>query len=101
MITKEQAENYFYSKFKHPVCPFCQGKEWQIATYQNEKDKLVIAQVQDIQTESEIGQILLSSDNPPSFAGQAFISIKCANCNWIARFDYASISQEIKKHPKT
>lgn len=98
MITKEQAENYFYQKLKHPVCPFCQSTEWQVATYKDQESQLVVAQVQDVKEEEKIGiPHLVSPENAPIFAGQAFISLRCANCNWIARFDYAAVLDEIHK----
>lgn len=96
-LTKEEVTNYFFSKFKKPTCPFCQEKDWEVATFPSKK--LAFFQPLEASTEEGLQAIDLGTLNGgfPSTSGSAIpalVAIRCGNCGWVAYFDTQKIIKD-------
>lgn len=100
-LTKEEATNYFFSKFKRPTCPFCQERDWEVATFPNKE----LAFFQPLEASSEEGLRVFNcgtfddDDSEPtsSSAIPSLVAVRCGNCGWVAYFDTQKIIKD-KNH---
>lgn len=99
-LTKEEVANYFFSKFKRPTCPFCQERDWEIATFPSKE--LVFFQPLEASSEKaletyDLGTINGGLPSRPGTAIPSLVAVRCGNCGWVAYFDTQKIIKD-KNH---
>lgn len=100
-LTKEEVTNYFFSKFKRPTCPFCQERDWEVATFPSKE--LAFFQPLEASSEEGLGSMdmgNLDEDNSESTSASAIpslVAVRCGNCGWVAYFDTQKITKD-KNH---
>lgn len=103
-LTKEEVANYFFSKFKRPTCPFCQERDWEIATFPSKE----LAFFQPLEASSEEGLSVIDlgnldkvdPDSPSASAIPSLVAVRCGNCGWVAYFDTQKIIKD-KNHVRS
>lgn len=95
-LTKEEVTNYFFSKFKRPTCPFCQERDWEVATFPSKE----LAFFQPLEASSEEGLSttdlgpLNEDDSESKSAIPSLVAVRCGNCGWVAYFDTQKIFKD-------
>ena len=103
-LTKEEVTNYFFSKFKRPTCPFCQERDWEVATFPNKE----LAFFQPLEASSEEGLSVIDlgdldkvdPDSPSASSIPSLVAVRCGNCGWGAYFDTQKITKD-KNHVRS
>lgn len=91
--------SYFSKKWKYAGCPFCGRNDWDIACKQN--GDLLLSSIlgeYDPETGNHYADLGEFHDKPQELAtGEAMITIRCRNCNYVAHFDLKGIQEEVSK----
>lgn len=98
-LTKQEVSNYFFSKFKRPTCPFCQEKDWEVATFPS--GDLAFFSPLEGGSEKALEVLDLGTINGdlPANATPAIpslVAVRCGNCGWVAYFDCQKIIKDDK-----
>lgn len=90
---------YFSKKWKYAGCPFCGQHEWDIACKQN--GDLLLSSIlgeYNQETGDHVANLGELDDQPQELAiGEALLTIRCRNCNYVAHFDLKGIQEEVSK----
>lgn len=96
-LTKNTVSDYFVSKFKKPQCPFCQEREWEIATLPNKELALFSMIETDNPDTFDLGSI---TEKPSEPAIGSLVAVRCGNCGWLAYFDTKKFTPELSHESK-
>ena len=98
-LDKEKISLFFSKKWKQSCCPFCGHRSWDVACKQN--GNLLLSSIvgeydQETGTANvDCGDLDLPSQNELSL-GEAFVTIRCRNCSYVAHFDLKGIQEEVR-----
>ena len=93
-ITKDEVSAYFLSKFKKPICPFCQERDWEVATFPSKE--LAFFQALEADSARNLKTIDLGglNEEPPESAIPSLVAVRCGNCGWVAYFDTQKMTKD-------
>ena len=98
-LTKQEVTNYFFSKFKRPTCPFCQERDWEVATFPSGGLAFFSPLEASSEEALEVIDLGLINGGPPATPAHAIpslVAVRCGNCGWVAYFDCQKIIKDDK-----